>query len=50
MIVDNKDYTPLLSLPELTEVRVMPSRGMMPTHDELAAAIPALERLQLGNG
>lgn len=45
MIVDNKDYTPLLSLPSLKELRVMPSRGMRPTHDELAAAIPALKPL-----
>ena len=43
MIVDSKDYTPLLSLHSLKEARVMPSRGMKPTHRVLAAAIPALE-------
>ncbi len=46
MIVDGKDYTPLLDLPLLKELRVMPSRGMKPTHDELAAAIPALKLLR----
>jgi hypothetical protein len=45
MIVDDLDYTPLLGLPNLTEVRVKRARGMRPTHDELCAAIPALEPL-----
>jgi hypothetical protein len=33
MIVDDLDYSPLLSLGNLTEVRVMPARGMCPSHD-----------------
>ena len=45
MIVDDEDYTPLLSLPSLKEIRVMPTRGMDPTHDELAGAIRALQPL-----
>jgi hypothetical protein len=40
--VDDLDYSPLLSLNGLDEVRVMATRGMRPTHDELCAAIPAL--------
>jgi len=43
IIVDDLDYSPLLSLDSLTEVRVMAARGMRPTHDELSAAIPALK-------
>lgn len=42
VIVDDLDYSPLLNLPGLTEVRVMATRGMQPTHDDSAAAIPAL--------
>ncbi len=42
VIVDDLDYSPLLDLAGLTEVRVMAARGMRPTHDELSAAIPAL--------
>jgi len=45
IIVDDLDYSPLLSLGNLREVRVMPARGMRPSHDELRAAIPALEPL-----
>lgn len=45
MIVDDLDYSPVLSLGNLREARVMPARGMRPSHDELRAAIPALERL-----
>lgn len=46
MIVENLDYSPLLALKGLREVRVMPTVGMRPTHSELCAAIPALEDLQ----
>lgn len=42
MIVDDLDYSPLLSLGNLTKVRVKPARGMHPSHDELRAAIPAM--------
>lgn len=45
MIVDDLDYSPLLSLGNLKEVRVMAVRGMRPSHDELCAAIPALAAL-----
>lgn len=45
MIVDDLDYSPLLSLGSLKEVRVRPAKGMRPSHDELCAAIPALEPL-----
>jgi len=45
MIVDDLDYSPLLSLDSLKEVRVMRARGMSPSHDELCAALPALEPL-----
>lgn len=36
VIVDDLDYSPLLNLPGLTEVRVMATRGMQPTHDDSA--------------
>lgn len=45
MIVDDLDYSPLLALTNLTELRVMPTRGMSPSHDELSSAIDALETL-----
>lgn len=45
MIVDDLDYSPLLELDHLKELRVMPARGMRPSHEELCAAIPALEPL-----
>jgi hypothetical protein len=45
MIVDDLDYSPLLSLGSLKDIRVMPARGMRPSHDELCAAIPALKPL-----
>jgi hypothetical protein len=40
VIVDDLDYTPLLSLPELTSVRVMKVRGMTPPHEQLVATLP----------
>lgn len=43
--VDDHDYSPLLALPHLTEIRVARARGMRPSHDDLAAAIPALKAL-----
>jgi hypothetical protein len=45
MVADDLDYSPLLDLPGLTEIRVASARGMRPTHDELCAAIPALQPL-----
>lgn len=45
MVVDDLDYSPLLDLAALDEVRVARARGMQPSHDELAAAIPAFEAL-----
>ena len=39
-IVDDHDYSPLLALPALTSVRVMNTRGMNPTIEELKAALP----------
>ena len=40
LIVDDLDYTPLLSLSNLKKVRVMAARGMTPTHDELMHRLP----------
>jgi len=40
VIVDDLDYTPLLSLSNLKKVRVMAARGMTPTHDELMHRLP----------
>ena len=45
LIVDDLDYSPLLALGNLKEVRVMAARGMRPSHDALCAAIPALAAL-----
>lgn len=45
LIVDDHDYTPLLALPNLETLRVARTRGMRPSHDELAGRIPALQRL-----
>jgi hypothetical protein len=45
MIVDDLDYSPLLDLDNLKEVRVMPTKGMRPSHQDLCEAIPALEAL-----
>lgn len=39
-VVDDGDYTPLLALPALRSVRVIPSRGMRPSFDELGASLP----------
>jgi hypothetical protein len=39
---DDCDYSPLLDLHALKEVRVARVRGMQPSHEELSAAIPAL--------
>lgn len=43
--VDDMDYSPLLSLTNLTEIRIARVRGMRPSHDELSALIPALQPL-----
>jgi hypothetical protein len=43
--VDDLDYSPLLDLHNLRELRVARVRGMHPSHDELSAAVPALEPL-----
>ncbi|MFB0836040.1 hypothetical protein ACX8Z9_13465 [Arthrobacter halodurans] len=40
LIVDDKDYSPLLSLRNLTDAWVMKTRGMRPTVDELAQQVP----------
>jgi hypothetical protein len=40
LIVDDLDYSPLLSLPHLKKVRVRATRGMTPTHDELIRQLP----------
>jgi hypothetical protein len=40
LIVDDLDYSPILDLPALDEVRVMRARGMRPSYDELKAATP----------
>lgn len=45
MVIDDLDYSPLLGLSRLREARVMPTRGMRPSHDELCAALPALQPL-----
>jgi len=43
IIADDLDYSPLLALTKLREIRVKRARGMKPSHDQLAALIPALE-------
>jgi hypothetical protein len=40
LVVDDKDYSPLLELPRLQRVRVMAVRGMTPSLEELKAALP----------
>jgi hypothetical protein len=45
MVVDDLDYSPLLGLERLIEARVVPARGMRPSHDELCMALPALQPL-----
>jgi hypothetical protein len=40
LIVDDLDYAPVLSLPNLEAVRVMKARGMRPSLEELMAATP----------
>jgi hypothetical protein len=40
LVVDDKDYSPLLYLPRLQRVRVMAVRGMTPPLEELKAALP----------
>ena len=40
LIVDDHDYTPLLRLPRLKAVRVMATRGMHPTVEELQRLLP----------
>lgn len=39
-IVDDHDYSPLLRLPNIEQVRVMKTRGMRPSFEELKAALP----------
>ena len=40
LIVDDLDYHPLLSLPNLQKVRVMAARGMVPSMEELIERLP----------
>lgn len=40
LIVDDLDYQPLLSLPNLRKVRVMATRGMVPPIDDLIDRLP----------
>ena len=40
IVVDDHDYSPLLTLAALRTVRVMKSRGMVPSFEELKAALP----------
>lgn len=40
IIVDDSDYQPLLSLPNLRSVRVMATRGMNPTYEHLKKNLP----------
>jgi hypothetical protein len=40
LIVDDLDYHPLLSLPNLRKVRVMATRRMTPSIEELIARLP----------
>jgi hypothetical protein len=40
LIVDNKDYSPVLALRRLKKVRVMETRGMRPTIEELRSVLP----------
>lgn len=40
LIVDDKDYSPVLSLRRLRTVRIMAVRGMRPTIEELKASLP----------
>lgn len=40
VVVDDRDYSPLLDLPALEKVRVMEVRGMSPSIEELRAALP----------
>ena len=40
VIVDDQDYSPLLALPKLQAIRVMATRGMRPSIEQLKAALP----------
>jgi len=40
IIVDDRDYSPLLRMPNLERVRVMKTRGMRPSFDELVSSLP----------
>ena len=40
LVVDDKDYSPLLELPRLKSVRVMKTRGMRPPVEELRRRLP----------
>ena len=40
VIVDDRDYSPPLALPGLMSVRVVASRDMRPTYDELERTLP----------
>ncbi|NUU16529.1 hypothetical protein HP550_04625 [Cellulomonas humilata] len=44
MVVDDLDYSPLLSIPKLKSLRVMKARGMSPTYEALEAS-PAWDDL-----
>lgn len=40
LFVDDRDYSALLSLPRLSWVRVMATKGMEPSFDHLKRALP----------
>ena len=40
LVVDDRDYSPLMDLPQLQRVRVMKVQGMVPTFEELKATLP----------
>jgi len=40
LVVDDMDYSPLLKLPRLKSVRVMKTRGMRPSIEELRSRLP----------
>lgn len=40
LVVDDLDYSSLLSLPNLRSVRVMATRGMKPSFDRLVELLP----------
>lgn len=40
VVVDDKDYTPVLDLQRLEKVRIMATRGMRPSIEDLIASLP----------